>query len=60
LDTKNEDSGSKHLRKLPAKKEKVCRMCYREQNMDHLNGGDPEQCVSSVRRVFMKNVYLSM
>lgn len=23
--------------------------------MDHLNGGDPEQCVSTVRRVFMKN-----
>jgi hypothetical protein len=28
--------------------------------MDHLNGGDPEECVSIVRRVFMKNASQSM
>jgi len=28
--------------------------------MDHLNGSDPEQCVSSGRRVFMKNASQSM
>ena len=52
---RNENSDSKHLRKLPVKKEKDCCVCCKEQNMDHLNGGDPKQCVSIVRRVFMKN-----
>jgi hypothetical protein len=52
---RNEDTDSKHPIKLPAKKENECCVCCREQNMDHLNGGDPEQCVSTVRRVFMKN-----
>lgn len=57
---RNEDTHSKHPRKLPAKKEKDCCVCCREQNMDHLNGGDPEECVSIVRRVFMKNASQSM
>jgi len=47
-------------RKLPAKKEKDCCVCCREQNIDHLNGSDPEQCMSNVRRVFMKNASQSM
>jgi hypothetical protein len=28
--------------------------------MEYLNGGEPEQCVSVVRRVFMKNASQSM
>ena len=34
LGTRNEDNDSKHLAKLPAKKEKDCCVCCREQNMD--------------------------
>jgi len=58
--TRNEDADSKHLRKLPAKKQKDCCVCCWEQNVDHLNGADPEQCVSIVRRVSMKNASQSV
>jgi hypothetical protein len=44
--TRNEETDSRHLRKLPTKKEKVCCVCVLiEQNVDQLEGKDSERCV---------------
>jgi hypothetical protein len=62
--TGNEETDSKHLKKLPAKKRNKCvRVCVcvvdlivvEQQNINHLKVRDLEKCVLSVKRVFMDN-----
>ena len=57
--TRNEDTDSKHLRKLPVKKD-YCVFLVQVQNVNQLRGADPEQYVSNVRRVFTVNAYQNM
>jgi hypothetical protein len=46
--TWNEDTDSKHLRKLTVKKD-YCVFVVQVQNVNQLKRGDPEQSVSNVR-----------